>query len=111
MVNSYRCHSRNPRRCLVLLAQLNGELQKARQTNITVNVSLQRVQATLLATNPNDFAQFCKKLLEEASEEQRQAALAVLPKYDGVEPNYSVLTDEELEQLGRLTEKIWAAQD
>jgi hypothetical protein len=95
----------------VLLAQLNGELQRARETNITVNVSLQRVQAKLLAASPNDFAQFCKKLLEEASEEQQQAALAVLPRNGGVKPDFSALTDEELGELQRLTRKICPVQN
>lgn len=95
---------REIRGCLTLLAQLTGELQSHGSTNISVSIVSQRVQASVLAASPGEFAQFWKELLEKASEEQKSAALAVTPRED--RSDLSVLTDEELEMLERLTRKV-----
>jgi len=95
---------REIRGCFTLLTQLKGQLQSQGSTNISVGIVSQRIQASMLAASPEEFARFWKELLEAASDEQKSAALAVIPRRDDVD--YSALTDEELEILERLAIKI-----
>src|SRR3954467_10014008 len=95
---------REIRSCLTLLAQLSGELQAQNSTNINVSIVSERIQASVLAASADDFAAFCKALLEKASDEQKSAALAVIPSE--YHSDLSLLTDEELDTLERLAGKI-----
>src|SRR4051794_25208222 len=95
---------REVRSCLTLLAQLSGEMQAQNSMNINVSIVSERVQASVLAASADDFATFCKALLEKATDEQKSAALAVIPReYDS---DLSVLTDEELDTLECLSRKV-----
>lgn len=100
---------REIRGCLTLLAQLTGELEASRHTNIHLSVAFERVQMTLLEASPKDFGQFCKELFEKASDEQIQAVMAgaLLEKHDSA-PDYSMLSDEELEILERITRRMYS---
>lgn len=95
---------REIRGCLTLLAQLTGELHRGASFNINLSVVSQRVQASLLQASPLEFGRFWKELLEAASQEQKSAALAVIPRGDRVD--LSVLTDEELDILERLSKMV-----
>ena len=96
---------REIRGCLTFLGQLTGELQvQASYNNINLTVVSQRIQASLLAASPEEFGRFWKELLDRATKEQKNAALAAAPSEES--PDLSILTDEELDQLERLSKKI-----
>jgi hypothetical protein len=70
---------REIRGCLTFLGQLTGELQVRASSNINLTVVSQRIQASLLAATPEEFGKFWKELLERATKEQKNAALAAAP--------------------------------
>jgi hypothetical protein len=95
---------REIRGCLTLLAQLTGVLQERTSNNVSIRVVSQRLQASLLAAKPEELGRFLTELLEKATEDQKNAAIAATPPKKA--PDYSVLTNEELELLHRLTKKV-----
>jgi hypothetical protein len=94
---------REIRGCLTLLAQLTGALQERTSNNISIRVVSQRLQASLLAATPEELGRFLTELLEKATEDQKNAALAAAPPEKF--PDYSMLTDEELEFVGSPSKK------
>jgi hypothetical protein len=95
---------REIRGCLTLLAQLTGALQERTSNNISIRVVSQRLQASLLAATPEELGRFLTELLEKATEDQKNAALAAAPPEKFLD--YSMLTDEELELVDRLSKKV-----
>ncbi len=88
----------------MLLAQLTGELQVRASTNFNLKVVSQRIQASLLAASPGEFGWFWKELLEKATKDQKDAALAATAPREY--QDLSMLTDEELDLLERLAKKV-----
>jgi hypothetical protein len=95
---------RETRGCLTLLARMRGELE---QTEVKIDVAFQCVEANLLSASPTEFGQFWRTLLEKASDEQVISAADEASKKAGVIAwDLSVLSDDELQILERISAKI-----